>query len=419
MTCRPPNAVAEAIAMALFNMMRSLPISAALFVVAGFSQPLSAAESLPPFPQWLEGVRQEASAAGLSSDFLRSALAGVQPIKRVIELDRRQPEFTLTFWKYLDNAINPARIRRGQKMMATHKRQLQKTALKYGVQPRFIAAFWGLESNYGQYTGVFPVLGAVATLAHDKRRSGFFRAQLLAALTIMSRGDVDTKVKGSWAGAMGNFQFIPTTYKGFAVDADGDGRRDLWNSFPDMFASAANYLLRSGWQSGWTWGREVKLPQGFKLEISGLKIRKSLAHWQALGVRSIGGGNLPGGDVEASLILPAGYSGPAFLIYKNYRTILTWNRSILYAIAVGHLADRLVGGGPLKTKRPAREVALSRLDVKDMQRRLAALGFDGGGSDGVIGPMTRSAIKAYQKQSLLPADGYPTMGLLERLRATK
>ena len=409
--------------MAFFDMSRSTFISMAAVLVlgAGFTAPLSAAEpsSSAPFSQWLEGVRKEASAAGISGNFLDVALAGVQPIKRVIELDRRQPEFTLTFWKYLDNAINPARIRRGREMMAKHQKQLQMTARRYGVQPRFIVAFWGLESNYGTHTGVFPVLGAVATLAHDKRRSRFFRAQLLAALTIMNRGDVNIRVKGSWAGAMGNFQFIPTTYKGFAVDADGDGKRDMWNSYPDMFASAANYLSRSGWRSGWTWGREVQLPKGFKLEHSGLKIRKSLSQWQALGVRAIGGGRLPNGDAEASVILPAGYSGPAFLIYKNYRTILTWNRSILYAIAVGHLADRLVGAGPLKTKRPANEVALSRVDVKDMQRLLAALGYDAGGSDGVIGPMTRTAIKAFQHKSLLPADGYPTMGLLERLRGTK
>ena len=409
--------------MAFFDMSRSTFISMAAVLVlgAGFTAPLSAAEpsSSAPFSQWLEGVRKEASAAGISGNFLDVALAGVQPIKRVIELDRRQPEFTLTFWKYLDNAINPARIRRGREIMAKHQKQLQATARRYGVQPRFIVAFWGLESNYGTHTGVFPVLGAVATLAHDKRRSRFFRAQLLAALTIMNRGDVNIRVKGSWAGAMGNFQFIPTTYKGFAVDADGDGKRDMWNSYPDMFASAANYLSRSGWRSGWTWGREVQLPKGFKLEHSGLKIRKSLSQWQALGVRAIGGGRLPNGDAEASVILPAGYSGPAFLIYKNYRTILTWNRSILYAIAVGHLADRLVGAGPLKTKRTANEVALSRVDVKDMQRLLAALGYDAGGSDGVIGPMTRTAIKAFQHKSLLPADGYPTMGLLERLRGTK
>ena len=389
----------------------------ALFLVAnGIAAPVLAGEHAQPFPQWLEGVRNEAIAAGIPGSFLDTALAGVEPIKRVIELDRRQPEFTLTFWKYLDNAINPARIRKGREMMAKHRALLEKTARRYGVQSRFIVAFWGLESNYGKHTGVFPVLGAVATLAHDRRRGRFFRSQLLAALKIMSRGDVDVRVKGSWAGAMGNFQFIPTTYKGFAVDADGDGKRDMWNSFPDMFASAANYLSRSGWRRGWTWGREVQIPKGFSFDHSGLKNLKPLSRWQALGVRRIDGRDLSGGKEKAALILPAGYNGPAFLVYRNYRTILTWNRSILYAVAIGHLADRLVGGGPLKSKRPDEEVPLSRRDVKDLQRLLASRGFDPGGSDGIVGPKTRSAIKAFQQKSLLPADGYPTMGLLERLR---
>ena len=395
------------------------PLWLLVLLAAGLAGPVSAAEPKIPFSQWLDGVRQEAKAAGMTSAFLDAALAGAKPIKRVVELDRRQPEFTLTFWNYLNKSVNAARIARGREMLAKHRALLQQTARRFGVQPRFIVAFWGLESNYGKYTGAFPLIGAVATLAHDPRRSRFFRGQLLAALTIMSRGDVPLKVKGSWAGAMGNFQFIPTTYKDFAIDADGDGRRDLWNSFPDMFASAANYLQRSGWRRGWSWGREVKLPKGFEFAQTGLGVRKTLGQWRALGIRRIDGGELPKGEARPSVILPAGYEGPAFLVYQNYRTILNWNRSLLYAIAVGHLADRLVGGGPLWNKRPAKEVPLSRADVKDMQRLLAAKGFDSGGSDGVIGPNTRKAIKAYQNQIHLPADGYPTIGLLERLRGPR
>jgi len=404
-------------------MNNTKPVSKVVFFAAFLGlmavtalRPAMAAEPGAPFSQWLEELRREAEATGISGDFLDTALAGVRPIKRVVELDRRQPEFTLTFWRYLNNAINEKRIRRGREMLARHRVLLRKIADRYGVQPRFIAAFWGLETNYGTHTGIFPVIGAVATLAHDGRRSRFFRSQLLAALTIMSRGDVDYRVKGSWAGAMGNFQFIPTTYKGFAVDADGDGKRDMWNSYPDMFASAANYLSRSGWRRGWTWGREIRLPKGFNLELTGLNIRKSISRWRTLGIRRMDGNALAESQAEASVVLPAGYNGPAFLVYKNYRTILTWNRSILYAIAIGHLADRLAGGPPFKSKRPAREVRLSRNDIKVMQRLLSARGFDTGGSDGVVGPMTRLAIKAYQKKSLLPADGYPTMGLLERLR---
>jgi membrane-bound lytic murein transglycosylase B len=391
------------------------PVALLILMAAGL-RPVLAAEPGAPFSQWLEELRKEAVGKGISADFLDTALAGLQPIKRVVELDRRQPEFTLTFWRYLNNAINDKRIRQGREMLVRHRDLLQKTAERYGVQPRFIVAFWGLETNYGDHTGVFPVIGAVATLAHDGRRSRFFRSQLLAALTIMGRGDVDYRVKGSWAGAMGNFQFIPTTYEGFAVDADGDGKRDMWNSFPDMFASAANYLSRSGWQKGWTWGREIRLPKGFNLDLTGLNIRKPISRWRALGIRRMDGGALSGSEAKGSVILPAGYNGPAFLVYKNYRTILTWNRSILYAVAIGHLADRLVGGPAFKTKRPAVEVRMSRGDIKDMQRLLSAQGFDTGGTDGVAGPKTRFAIKAYQKKSLLPADGFPTMGLLERLR---
>ena len=392
---------------------RLLLVIAACLVAA--VRPLAAAER-PPFGEWLQGLRAEARAAGMSEAFLDGALAGVRPIARVIELDRRQPEFTLTFWKYLDRNVNDARIGKGKAMLAKHRELLDKTAERYGVQPRFIVALWGMETNYGEYFGAFPIVAALATLAHDARRSRFFRQQLMAALTIMHRGDMPVTTTGSWAGAMGNFQFIPTTYRDFAVDADGDGRRDLWHSYPDMFGSAANYLARSGWRRGWSWGREVRLPKGFSLEHAGLEAQKPLAEWRRLGVARIDGGALPDEPTEASIVLPSGYDGPAFLIYRNYRAILTWNRSLLYAVAVGHLADRLVGGPPLQTPRPVEELPLSRADVQDLQRLLAARGLYGGGDDGVVGPETRDAIKAYQRRVHLPPDGFPTPGLLERLR---
>lgn len=398
------------------DMIKWILLMAPLLAVTAV-RPLSAAEP-PTFGQWLDGFRQEARAAGITETFLDKAFADIRPIKRVIELDRKQPEFTLTFWKYLDNSVNEARVRRGKELLAKHGPLLKKIARRFGVQPRFIVAFWGLESNYGKNTGVFSVLGAVATLAHDPRRSWFFRQQLMAALTIMSRGDVPIRANGSWAGAMGNFQFIPITYRDFAVDADNDGQRDLWRSFPDMFGSAANYLSRSGWRNGWSWGREIRLPKGFNLGLTGLDVLKSLAQWQLIGVRRIDGRDLPKEDAEGSIVLPAGYNGPAFMVYQNYRTILKWNRSLLYAIAVGHLADRLVGGGPFRSPRPAREVPLSRADIQSLQRLLTAKGYDAGGADGVVGPKTRSALKAYQEKALLPADGYPTIGLLERLRGT-
>jgi membrane-bound lytic murein transglycosylase B len=379
--------------------------------------PAFAMEQNKPFSEWLMDFQEEAKKKGIPEKFLIATMRGLRPIKRVVELDRRQPEFTLTFWHYLNNSINEKRIRKGKEMLSLHHSILNEISDRYGVSPRFIVAFWGLETNYGEYTGKFPVIAAIATLAHDRRRSSFFRAQLLAALTIMNRGDVDYQIKGSWAGAMGNFQFIPTTYKGFAVDADGDGRRDMWNSYPDMFASAANYLSKSGWQSDWTWGREIKLPQGFSLELSGLNITRPLSLWRKLGVRRIDGSNLTDIEKNASIILPAGYNGPAFLVYQNFKTILKWNRSILYAIAIGHLADRLIGGGPFKSKRPEIELRLSVDDIKDLQRLLSAIGFKVGGFDGIIGPNTRLAIKSYQKKNQLPADGFPTLDLLGRLRS--
>ncbi len=397
--------------------MRARCFIVAAFVAVVAVRPL-AADERQPFAEWLLGVRAEARAAGMSESFLDRALDGVQPIARVIELDRRQPEFTLTFWNYLDRNVNGARIEKGKAMLARHRELLEKTGERYGVQPRFIVALWGLETNYGEHFGAFPLVPALATLAHDTRRSRFFRQQLMAALTIMSRGDVPVTTTGSWAGAMGNFQFIPTTYRDFAVDGDGDGRRDMWNSYPDMFASAANYLARSGWRRGWSWGREVRLPGGFAYDHAGLEVRKSIADWKRLGVTRIDGSALPEEAADASIVLPSGFDGPAFLIYANYRAILSWNRSLLYAVAVGHLADRLVGGGPLRSPRPAEEVPLSRADIQAMQRLLAEKGLYQGGADGVVGPETRKAIKAFQRRAQLPPDGFPTAGLLERLRGS-
>ena len=368
------------------------------------------------FSEWLEGLRQEARAKGISEAILHEALDGLQPIPRVIELDRRQPEFTQTFWRYLDARVTEGRVERGRMLLELHAELLDSIEKQYGVQPRFLVAFWGLETNFGDYLGSFPVIASLATLAHDPRRSNFFRSELLAALSILDGGHINAKeMLGSWAGAMGQPQFMPSTFVRFAVDADGDGRRDIWHSLPDIFASAANFLSESGWQGDKTWGREVRLPPGFNLELTGLEMEKNLAAWQALGVRKINGSDLPRVNMKASLILPAGHSGPAFLVYNNYRTTLQWNRSDLYAIAVGHLADRIAGKSPLVTARPASEQRLSRNQVEKIQRLLNAQGFDPGPIDGVIGSQTREAIKEFQRTAKLPADGHPTPELLEVL----
>lgn len=368
------------------------------------------------FTVWLENLRLEARTRGISEATLHEALDGLQPIPRVIELDRKQPEFTQTFWRYLDARVTENRVVRGRMLLEVHAELLDKIEKQYGVQPRFLVAFWGLETNFGDYLGSFPVIGALATLAHDPRRSDFFRSQLLAALSIIDDGHISAaEMMGSWAGAMGQPQFMPSTFVRFAVDADGDGRRDIWHSLPDVFASAANFLSESGWQGDKTWGREVKLPPDFDLELAGLGVEKTLAAWQILGVRRINGEDLPRVNMKGSLVLPAGHSGPAFLVYNNYRTTLQWNRSNLYAIAVGHLADRLSGKGPLLTARPASEQRLSRDQVEKIQELLASYGFDPGPIDGVIGSQTRQAIKEFQRTAKLPADGHPSPELLEVL----
>lgn len=398
------------------SFLRAASLSALLSTTAVSAASAQSDETPPPFDSWLSELRNEALSSGFDPDVVSQALSGVTPIKRVIELDRRQPEFTLTFRKYLNGAISDKRVKRGRELLAKHKPLLDQVAEKYGVQPRFLIAFWGLETNFGDYFGKFPVVGALATLAHDRRRAKFFRAQLLAALDIMSRGDMPVDVKGSWAGAMGNFQFIPTTYRDFAIDFDGDGKRDLWHNMPDGFGSAAHYLSRSGWDGNGTWGREIKLPDGFDFALAGLDRKRKLAEWQALGVRRADGRDLPTVDVEGSIVIPSGHKGPAFMVYKSFHAILRWNRSIFYAIAIGHLADRIAGQGGLVTPPPASDVPLSRNDVKEMQTRLSGLGFDTGGADGVIGRMTRKAIRAFQVSVGLPPDAYPSMDLLKRLR---
>lgn len=371
----------------------------------------------PAFAAWVAELRKEALGQGISDATLDSALTGITPIERIIELDRRQPEFTQTFWRYLDLRVNEKRITRGKALLAQHADLLKAVEEKYQVQPRFLVSFWGLESNFGDHFGGYPVVQAVATLAYDPRRSRFFRSQLLDALRILDRGDITAgKMRGSWAGAMGHLQFIPSTFVRYAVDEDGDGRRDIWNSLPDVFGSAANYLSRIGWRGGETWGREVRLPEDFDVQLASLRIKKSIGEWQALGVRTMDGNPLPEKDIAGSIVLPQGHQGPAFIVYNNFRRILNWNRSILYAVSVGHLADRLVGQGPLQSVRPASETPLSRDMIREMQELLAARGYDVGTPDGVVGPMTRAALRAFQKAIKLPPDGFPTIDLLTRLR---
>jgi membrane-bound lytic murein transglycosylase B len=306
-----------------------------------------AAEVPPPaqtFEVWLAELKAEALTLGISRATLDAAFEEVEPIPRVIELDRKQPEFTLTFQEYLTRVATEAKIKRGRRKLVENRGLLNSVSKAYGVPPHVIVALWGIETDFGRITGGFKVVPALATLAHDGRRSAYFREELLNALTIIDQGHISAAAMvGSWAGAMGQCQFMPSSFLNFAVDRDRDGRKDIWKTRPDIFASAANLLVNEGWVRNRTWGRPVRLPDVFNLGVEGLDNRKYLSEWQALGVRRTDGRNLPNVEIKASLIMPDGPDGPAFLVYDNFRTILRWNRSDYFALTVGYLADRIAG----------------------------------------------------------------------------
>ncbi|MFP4668346.1 MAG: lytic transglycosylase domain-containing protein [Desulfobacterales bacterium] len=296
------------------------------------------------FDDWLESLRKEARQRGISDKTLDAALKDVSPITRVVELDRSQPEFIQTFQTYIHRRVDEKRVKRGRQLLEKHRVLLNEIYAEYGVPPRYIIAFWGMETNFGDYMGGFQVIEALATLAYDQRRSDFFRSQLFEALQIVEQGHITPdEMKGSWAGAMGHMQFLPSTFTGYAVDYTGNGRKDIWGSVPDAFASAANYLSNMGWQKGERWGRRVSLPENFDRDLASLDIKKSLKEWSELGIRRADGSSLPKADMEGSIVMPQGKDGPAFMVYDNFRAIMRWNHSVNYAIAVGHLADRIAG----------------------------------------------------------------------------
>jgi membrane-bound lytic murein transglycosylase B len=297
-----------------------------------------------PFEVWLAQFRQQAAAEGISAATLARALDGIQPIPEVIERDRRQPEARLTFRDYNRRVLSPTRIARGRELMQQHHEVLDRIAADYGVQPRFIVALWGIESNYGSFTAEFPVIGALATLAYEGRRAAFFRKELLQALRIVDQGDVaPPQMMGSWAGAMGQSQFMPSSYLARAVDYDGDGRRDIWTTPPDVFASIANYLAKAGWSDRHTWGRQVQIADHVKADAAGLEVVRPLPEWHALGVRTSNGDPLPAVALDASL-LRMDDDGPAYLVYNNFRVLMAWNRSTYFALTVGELADLIDHG---------------------------------------------------------------------------
>jgi membrane-bound lytic murein transglycosylase B len=370
------------------------------------------------FEDWLMELRADARSQGISDETLDAAFATVEaPIPRVLELDRSQPEFVQTFTGYMRNRMSQARIERGQALLIEHSELFQRIQNEYGVQPHYLVSFWALESNFGDFTGGFSVINALATLAYDPRRNDMFRSELITALRIIEEGHISAEqMSGSWAGAMGQCQFMPTTFYRYAKDGDGDGRIDIWNSVPDVFASAANFLSQSGWRGDERWGREVILPEGFDFTLTGTGVRKTVTEWNRLGITKANDSPLGNADLEGSIVLPAGSDGPAFLAYRNFRTTMVWNRSTYYAISVGHLADRFVGGGPIMNMPENEERPMSRELVTELQTLLNAQGVDAGAPDGILGSRTRAAVRAYQEQANLPTDGYPSFELLEQLR---
>ncbi|OAN27342.1 lytic murein transglycosylase [Pseudomonas oryzihabitans] len=384
--------------------------------------PASAAEALPQpdesFEQWRSRFRTLALGRGISAATFDQAFAGVQPDPAVIAADRSQPEFTKPVWEYLESAVSPLRVRNGKSLLIQQAGLLASLEARYGIEPARLVAFWGMESNYGNNMGNKGVIRSLATLAYEGRRPDFAQDQLIAALGILQHGDVTAdRMIGSWAGAMGQTQFIPTTYDQYAVDFDGDGRRDIWGSTADALASTANYLKASGWQDGKPWGYEVRVPANFDYSLADMGVRKSLAEWNALGIQGLG---LPQPAAQpsdsASLLLPAGHRGPAFLVFNNFRTILRYNNSSSYALGVALLSERYRDAGQIVGSWPTDDLPLSRSERVELQQRLAALGLDPGSADGIIGANTRKAIRAYQQSQGWPADGYPNHQLLEKLR---
>lgn len=395
----------------------ALALSGCLPAPTGSASP-SAWRAVPNagFSAWLNGFRARARAAGISEATLRSALNGAGYLPGVIERDRNQTEFKRSLQDYLAIAASDERVRTGRAKLGAYAGVLSEIEARYGVEARVVTAIWGLESRYGARRGDAPVISALATLAYDGRRGGFFEKQLIAALKIIQNGDVSvTRMTGSWAGAMGHTQFIPTSYQAFAVDFRGDGRRDIWSDDPtDALASTAAYLKRNGWRRGQPWGVEVRLPAGFAGPF-GRGTRRSVAAWTAAGVRDMSG-NAVRDHGTASILAPYGAAGPAFMVFNNFKVLLSYNNAENYAIGIGHLSDRLAGGGALRSAFPPDEFGLTLADRKALQAGLTRAGFDAGTPDGVLGNKTAAAIRGYQAAKGLPVTGKPSRGLLAMLR---
>ena len=375
------------------------------------------------FATWLDALKVEARAQGISDRTLDAAFQHVTLNERVIELNENQPEFSRAIWDYMDGAVSDDRVKRGKALMREYRKSLGRASEKYGVPASIVTAIWGLESNFGKNLGGFNVIEALATLAFEGRRAAFGREQLLAALKILEQGDISPdRMIGSWAGAMGQTQFIPTVFLQYAKDGNGDGKRNLWDTRADIFASTANYMSEKGWQEGAPCFDEVRLPDNFDYSLADISIEKPVKDWMELSVTLADGRKLSrrkgqDKDAPAAIILPAGHNGPAFIAYPNFKVVLAYNNAISYALAICQLSQRFRGGPEFDKEWPRREQPiLSRSDRVELQTLLAQRKYDVGEPDGVIGKRTREAIRGYQRSAGMVPDGFPNLALLQSLQ---
>ncbi|MDX1482587.1 MAG: lytic murein transglycosylase [Woeseiaceae bacterium] len=394
-------------------------LSIVVLAAALLSQSAARADDDPTaeFTRCIAGLQTRAVQEGIDSAVVENVLGRVERVERVIELDRNQPEFMRTFADYYDRRVTDERVARGRELLEEHRALLDDLQRRYGVPPHYLLSFWGLETNFGSYFGKIRTPDALATLACDPRRGEFFAGELMSALRIVDAGDIDAdRMLGSWAGAMGHMQFLPSVFLRYAVDGDGDGRRDLWGSIPDAMASAANFLRGLGWTPGLRWGREVRLPASFDYALTGRGQSRPLAEWVAMGVTDAHGRSMPPLDFPAAVLVPSGHEGPAFIVYENFDTIMRWNRSEYYAIAVGRLADRIAGGAELTRPADTGGEPVPRDAVRQLQEDLNALGFDAGEADGMFGPATSRALRLFQQGRGTIADGYLDAEAIEAVR---
>ncbi|MFV1599386.1 MULTISPECIES: lytic murein transglycosylase [unclassified Phaeobacter] len=420
-TSQPPQVslrpIARPVAVSAVTEPRLRPRTRPLQQTTAAEQPSVSAAKQRAFQAWITAFHPRARAEGLSQATLDRAFADVSFDPDIVQRDGNQSEFVTPIWTYLERAVSEARIDNGKAALRDHAQTLARIEARYGVDKEVVAAVWGMESNYGRFRGEREIIRSLATLAFDGRRGAFFESQLIAALKILQAGDVSPRaMTGSWAGAMGHTQFMPTSYLAYAVDFTGDGKRDIWSDDPtDALASTAAYLKRFGWVKGQPWGLEVRLPVGFDYAQADRKITKSAESWRRLGVTRADGSLLPDHG-EGALLLPAGAQGAAFMVYRNFAAIERYNAADAYVIGVGHLSDRLRGGGPILASWPQDSRPLTYKERRELQQRLTGAGYGTGGADGRIGPKTRAALRAYQLAMGLTPDGHPSLTVLNRLR---